>query len=140
MRNSMVCTVNYGQDDQNQKILVGRVCSRNGRRWECFQNFNSPSSRWEDNSIVDLKEINISTRSWIISIPQLIFIVGLGGLEVTCSPRNLRFAGSSPAEGWIFSGCKTSGHKSSRRYFNPWVPSLRFLGSLKNLKPDKIGL
>ena len=39
--------------------------------------------------------------------------VGLGGLGVTCSPRDIRFAGSNPAEvGWIFSGRKNPKHKS----------------------------
>ena len=41
---------------------------------------------------------------------------GLGGLRVTCSSRNPRFAGS---------GCKNPEHKSSGKDFKPWVPSLR---------------
>ena len=48
-------------------------------------------------------------------------IVSLGGLGVTCSPRDLRFAGSNPAEvDGFFSGRKNPEHKSSG------VPSLRF--------------
>ena len=46
--------------------------------------------------------------------------VGLGGLGVTCSPRDPRFAGS-----------KNSKHKCSGREIS---------GSLKNLKPEKIDL
>jgi hypothetical protein len=38
----------------------------------------------------------------------------------------------------FFSGRKNPEHKSSGRDFKPWVPSLS--GSLKNLKPEKIGL
>ena len=44
---------------------------------------------------------------------NILVIFGLGGLGVTCSPRDPRFAGSNPPE---------------------------ISGSLKNLKPEKIGL
>ena len=47
------------------------------------------------------------------------YIVGLGGLGVTCSPRDPRFAGSNPAE-------VDPKHKSSGRDFKLGVPSLRF--------------
>ena len=53
-------------------------------------------------------------------------IVGLGGLGVTCSHRDPRFAGSNPAEIDGFSGSKNPEHKSSGSDFEPWVPSLRF--------------
>ena len=45
-------------------------------------------------------------------------MVGLGDLEVTCSPRDPRFAGSNPTkvEGF-FSGRKNPEHKSSGRDF-----------------------
>ena len=36
--------------------------------------------------------------SYIIRETQTEGIVGLGGLGVTCSPQNPRFAGSNPAE------------------------------------------
>ena len=53
--------------------------------------------------------------------------VGLGGLGVTCSPRDPRFAGSNPAEvDGFFSGRKNPEHKSSERDFKLGVPSLRF--------------
>ena len=53
--------------------------------------------------------------------------VGLGGLGVTCSSRDPRFAGSNPAEvDGFFSGRKNPKHKSSGRDFKPRVPSLRF--------------
>ena len=71
-------------------------------------------------------------------------IVGLGGLEVMCSPRDQRFAGSNPAEvdgffqdlkilstsppgGTVSWGSrKNSAHKYSGRDFKLAVPSLRF--------------
>ena len=54
-------------------------------------------------------------------------IVSLGGLGVTCSPRDPRFAGSNPTEVDVFfSGRKNSEHKSSGRDFKLGVPSLRF--------------
>ena len=44
--------------------------------------------------------------------------VGLGGLEVPCSPRDPRFAGSNPAKvDGFFSGLKNPEHKSSGRDF-----------------------
>ena len=64
-------------------------------------------------------------------------VVGLGGLRVTCSPRDPRFAGSNPAEvdGFfqnvkILSTCPP-GHGGLESEIS---------GSLKNLKPEKIGL
>ena len=53
--------------------------------------------------------------------------VGLGGLGVTCSSRNPRFAGLNPAEvDGFFSGRKNPEHKYSGRDFKLGVPSLRF--------------
>ena len=53
--------------------------------------------------------------------------VGLGGLGVTCSPQDPRFAGSDPAEvDGYFSGHKNCEDKSSRRDFKLGVSSLRF--------------
>ena len=53
--------------------------------------------------------------------------VGLGGLRVTCSPRDPKFVGSNPAEfDGFFSGRKNLKHKSSGRDFKLGVPSLRF--------------
>ena len=44
--------------------------------------------------------------------------VGLGGLGVTCSPRDPRFAGSNPVEvDGFFSGRKNLEHKSCGRDF-----------------------
>ena len=51
------------------------------------------------------------------------FVVGLGGLGVTCSPRDPRFAGSNLAEA---DGRKNPEHKPSGRDFKPVVPSLGF--------------
>ena len=51
--------------------------------------------------------------------------VGLGGLGVTCSPRDPRFAGSNLTEvDGYFSGHKIPEHKSSGRYWGSRV--LRF--------------
>ena len=53
--------------------------------------------------------------------------VGLGGLGVTCWPRDPMIAGSNPAEiDGFFSGRKNPEHKSSWRDFKLGVPSLRF--------------
>ena len=64
--------------------------------------------------------------------------VGLGGLRVTCSPRDPGFAGSNPAEvdGFfqylnILSTSPPGGTLSRGSEIS---------GSLKNLKPEKIGL
>ena len=63
-------------------------------------------------------------------------LVGLSGLGVTCSPRDPRFAGSNPAEvDGLFQDVKVL----STRDFKLGVPSL-ISGSLKNLKPEIIGL
>ena len=67
-------------------------------------------------------------------------LFGLGGLGVTCSSRDPRFAGSNPAEvdGFVQNVkilCTSpSGGTSS------WGPESEISGSLKNLKPEKIGL
>ena len=53
--------------------------------------------------------------------------VGLGGLGVTCLPRDPRFAVSNPAKvNGFFSGHKNPEHKSSGRDSKLGVPSLRF--------------
>ena len=57
------------------------------------------------------------------------------------SPRDPRFAGSSPAEvDGFFSGHKSPEHKYSWRDFKLGDPEYEISGSLKNLKPEKIGL
>ena len=67
-------------------------------------------------------------------------IVGHGGLGVTCSPRDPRFAGSNQAEVDVFfSGRKNHEHKSSGTDFKLGSES-EISGSLKNLKPEKIDL
>ena len=67
--------------------------------------------------------INNINISYIINIT----IVGLGGLGVTCSPRDPGFAGSNLAEVDGFSqGVKISKHKYSGSNFKLGVPSLRF--------------
>ena len=64
-------------------------------------------------------------------------VVGLGGLGVTCSPRDPRFAGSNSAEvdGFfqdvkILSTSPPGGTKLG-------VPESEISGSLKKLKPEK---
>ena len=54
-------------------------------------------------------------------------IVGLGGLAVTCSSRDPRYAYSNPTKvDGFFSGCKNPEYKSSERDFKLGVPSQRF--------------
>ena len=56
-----------------------------------------------------------------------VFEVGLGGLGVTCSPRDPRFRGFKPAEvDGFFQDIKNPEHNSSGRDFKLGVPSLRF--------------
>ena len=53
-----------------------------------------------------------------IVVPLLDLQIGLGGLGVTRSPRDPRFAGSNPTEiDKYFSGRKNPEHKSSGRDF-----------------------
>ena len=53
--------------------------------------------------------------------------VGFGGLGVTCSPRDPRFAGSNPTEiDGFFSRRKNPEQKSSLRDFKLGIPSLIF--------------
>ena len=55
-----------------------------------------------------------------------LFIVGLGGLAVTYSPRAPKFEDSNPAEvDGFLSGRKNPEHKSSGRDFKLGVPGLR---------------
>ena len=54
-------------------------------------------------------------------------LVSLGGLGVTCSPRDPRFAGLNPTEvDGFFSGRKNPEDKSSGRAFKLGVQNLRF--------------
>ena len=51
------------------------------------------------------------------------------------------FAGSNPAEvDGLFSGRKNPKHNSSGRYFKLGGPESEISGSLKNLKPEKLGI
>ena len=62
--------------------------------------------------------------------------VGLGGLEVPCSPRDPTFAGSNPAEvDGFFQDVKILSTRPPEG-----LPESAISGSLKNLKPEKIGL
>ena len=59
------------------------------------------------------------TFTWDLDIR----VVGLGGLGVTCSPRDPRFAGSNLAEVDVFfQDVKNPEHKSSGRDFKLGVP------------------
>ena len=78
-------------------------------------------------------ESSMYCESWVYGCdPEtVIFLtiknVGLGGLGVTCSPRDPRFAASNPSEvNGFFSERKNPEHKSSGRDFKLGVPSLRF--------------
>ena len=58
-------------------------------------------------------------------------LVGFGGLGVSSSPRDLKFAGSNPAEiDGFFQDVKSP----------PGGPKSGISGSLKNLKPEKTGI
>ena len=56
---------------------MGRTCSQNGGRWECFQILTGkptgkrllgrPRRRWEDNIRMDLEEIGINAGNWVDS-------------------------------------------------------------------------
>ena len=66
--------------------------------------------------------------------------VGLGGIGVTCSPRDPRFAGSNPAEvDGFFQGVKILSTSPPGGTLS-WGPESEISGSLKNLRPEKIGL
>ena len=55
------------------------------------------------------------------------FSVDLGGVGVTCSPRDPVFAGSNPGEvDGFLQDVKNHEHKSSGRDFKLWVLSLKF--------------
>ena len=60
------------------------------------------------------------------------YVVDLGGLGVKCSPRDLRFAGSNPADGSFQDKKKNPEHKSSGRDLNLGVPSVRFRSRKRN--------
>ena len=67
-------------------------------------------------------------------------LVGLGGLRVTCSPPDPRFADSNPAEvDGFFQDVKILNTSPSVGTLS-WGPESKISGSLKNLKPEKIGL
>ena len=65
----------------------------------------------------------------------MILIFGLGGLGITCLPRDPRFAGSNPAEvDGLFQ------YKSSGRDSRLGVPSQRFKAGYRTSSLKKIGL
>ena len=62
--------------------------------------------------------------------------VGLGGLGVTCSPRDPNFAGSNPTEiNGLFQGVKTL-RTSPPGGALCWGLESEISGPLKNLKPE----
>ena len=64
----------------------------------------------------------------------------LGGLGVTCSPRDPRYAGSNPAEvDGFFQDVKILSTSPPGGTLS-WGPESEISGSLKNLKPEKVGL
>ena len=74
---------------------------------------------------------------WVVYIFHT--FVGLGGLGVTCSPRDPSFAGSNPDEvDGFFQGVKILSISPPRGTLS-WGPESEISG-LKNLKPEKIGL
>ena len=63
---------------------MGRACSQNGGREECFRNSTGtpggnsplgwPTHRWEDKIRMYLKEIGINTRKWLDSAKDRDFL------------------------------------------------------------------
>ena len=67
-------------------------------------------------------------------------IVGLAGLGLPCSPRDPRFTGSNPAEvDEFFQDVKILSTSPPGGTLS-WGPESEVSGSLKNLKPEKIGI
>ena len=60
---------------------MGRACSQNGGKLECFQNFKCkptgkrplgrPRRRWDDNIRMDLEDIGINAGNWIDSAQDI---------------------------------------------------------------------
>ena len=66
--------------------------------------------------------------------------VGLGDLGVTCSPRDPRFAGLNPTEvDGFFQDVKILSTSPPEGTLS-WGLESEISGSVKNLKPEKIGL
>ena len=71
--------------------------------------------------------------------PIIILLVGLGGLEVTFSLRDPRFAGSNPtAVDGFFQDVQIIA-QILLEGFSAGGPRSEISGSLKDLKPEKIG-
>ena len=67
-------------------------------------------------------------------------VVSLNGLEVPCSPQDPRFTDSNPAEAdGFFQDVKILSTSPPGGTLS-WGPDSEISGSLKNLKPEKIGL
>ena len=67
-------------------------------------------------------------------------LVGLGGLGVTCLPQDPRFAGSNLTEvDEFFQDVKILSTSPLGGTLS-WGSRVEISGSLKNLKPEKIGL
>ena len=65
-------------------------------------------------------------------------LVGLGGLGVSCSPRDPRFADSNPVEvDGFFQGIKILSTSPPGGTLSWGGPESEISGSLKNLKPEK---
>ena len=60
--------------------------------------FHAPMGRFHLNQIFELPLFQFSPSSYSIVVLFPVGLVGLGGLRVTCSPRDPRFAGSNPTE------------------------------------------
>ena len=84
----------------------------------------------------------VAVANFGLNISSFVYtrLVSFGGLGVTCSPRDPRFAGSNPTEvdGFfqgvkILSTCPPGGTLT-------WGPEPKISSSLKNFNPEKIGL
>ena len=85
----------------------------------------------------------LCTRYTLLTYPVLLFLsssVGLGGLGVTCSPRDPRFADSNPTEvDGFFQDVKILS-TSPRGGTLGGGPESEISSSLKDLKPENVGL
>ena len=101
-----------------QVLRVGRMVDM------CpLRHFELRTNREEDNSVIPF--INLVKFREMEEHQNSICVIG--GLGVTCSPRDPRFAGSNPTEvDGVFSGRKNPEFKSSGRDFKLDVLSPRF--------------
>ena len=94
------------------------------------------SRRREDNYVIPF--INLVKFTEMEGYQNSICVIG--GLGITCSPRDPRFAGSNPTEvDGVFQDVKILSISPPGGNLS-WRPQSEISGSLKNLKPENISL